>query len=228
MRFRLGGGRVRRYDFLVTSPESDRPKMNPNSPFVLSHKQTYEARTRDGSVREVTVEKGKKQQRWRFEPQKAIFYEGELASSAYYILSGEIAIVKTADGAGKYAPIARLSTGDVFGELALIDGGYRSAAAVAITPAEVLVLERGDFETELSAIDPAIREAFEIMIGFVRAVPPRTMWADGRIPAAAVPHIEAMRPRFETLPPVENLPPSAFLRAIYAKLVVYVRARLPA
>lgn len=202
--------------------------MNSNSPFVLSKKQTYEARTRDGAVRAITVETGRKQQRWRFEPQKAIFYEGELATSAFYILSGEVAIVKNADGAGQYAPIARLGAGDVFGELALIDGGYRTAAAVAITTAEVLALEREDFGRELSGIEPALREAFEIMIAFVRAVPPRTMWPDGRIPQMALPHVEAMRRRFATLPPVDRLPPSDFLRAIYTKLATYVGARMPA
>ena len=56
------------------------------------------------------------------------------------------------------AIIATLSRGDLFGELALLDGAPHSATAVAIEPTESLVLRRDRFE-ELVETEPQLRRA---------------------------------------------------------------------
>jgi CRP-like cAMP-binding protein len=59
---------------------------------------------------------------------------------------------------GDEAILATLRPGDVFGELALLDGAPRSATAVALEATETLILPRDQFR-ELLATEPAIRDA---------------------------------------------------------------------
>ncbi|MBT5266008.1 MAG: cyclic nucleotide-binding domain-containing protein [Rhodospirillaceae bacterium] len=58
-----------------------------------------------------------------------LFHEGDEAHCAYLIESGEIEILK--ERAGEILVLATLAKGAVFGEMALIDGGKRSATARA-------------------------------------------------------------------------------------------------
>ena len=51
-----------------------------------------------------------------------------------------------------------LGDGDVFGELALLDGAPRSATAAALVATETVVLPREQFR-ELIATEPAVRDA---------------------------------------------------------------------
>jgi CRP/FNR family transcriptional regulator, cyclic AMP receptor protein len=47
---------------------------------------------------------------------------------------------------------SRLSPGDYFGEMSLLDGGPRSATVVAETPVRLLVIKRRDFSTLLREV----------------------------------------------------------------------------
>lgn len=71
-----------------------------------------------------------------------VFDEGEEGQAIYIVLTGKVLICPQ----GKpESPIAQIDAGQVFGELALIDGGPRSAQARAITDCELGVMFRGDF-----------------------------------------------------------------------------------
>ena len=59
---------------------------------------------------------------------------------------------------GDEAILVRLARGDVFGELALLDGAPRSATATALTAVETVVLPRDRFR-ELIANEPVVRDA---------------------------------------------------------------------
>jgi CRP/FNR family transcriptional regulator, cyclic AMP receptor protein len=200
------------------------------SPFKFAKEQVWQARDASGKVRDVKVVQGRAQQRWTFEAQKAIFFEGQPGDAAYLIESGEVAIVKNAPpgSAAKHVPIARLKAGDVFGELALIDGRNRSASAIAIGKVVVLVVEASDFERELEGAERFVADALQIMLAYIRAVPPRDMWIDGKMPALSG---EISREKVSQVlaqaaghfAKIEN----EFLRALYAKLADYVLARLP-
>ncbi|MBK9446875.1 MAG: cyclic nucleotide-binding domain-containing protein [Betaproteobacteria bacterium] len=72
-----------------------------------------------------------------------VFDEGEEGQAIYIVFSGEIMICHQ----GKTeSPIAMAGPGRIFGELALIDGGPRSAQARASTDCELGVMFRGDFD----------------------------------------------------------------------------------
>ena len=93
----------------------------------------------------------------RFRRGEVIFHQGDPGDALFIVSSGSIKIVLPSE-TGDEAILATLRSGDVFGELALLDGAPRSATAVAIEPSETLVLPRDRFR-ELLATEPAIRDA---------------------------------------------------------------------
>jgi len=67
-----------------------------------------------------------------------VFPKGETGDEAYVILRGKINI-QLEEGA---PPIAQLTDGKIFGELAFLDGAPRAAFAVASQPSILLVMKR--------------------------------------------------------------------------------------
>lgn len=65
-----------------------------------------------------------------FQAGDTIFREGESGETAYIILAGEVRIW-THDGDSRQVTLAMLGPNDFFGELAVLDGGARSASATA-------------------------------------------------------------------------------------------------
>jgi CRP/FNR family transcriptional regulator, cyclic AMP receptor protein len=93
----------------------------------------------------------------RFRRSEVIFHLGDPGDALFIVMSGAIKIMLPSD-TGDEAILATLRSGDVFGELALLDGAPRSATAVALEPTETLILPRAQFR-ELLATEPAIRDA---------------------------------------------------------------------
>lgn len=73
-----------------------------------------------------------------------VFAKGDLGSSLFAILEGQVKVISHS-AEGKYAVFNLLNAGDIFGEIALLDGGERTADVVAITECKLLVIERRDF-----------------------------------------------------------------------------------
>lgn len=96
----------------------------------------------DLTVRELKIVDGFVHQR-QFLAGEVVFDEGEEGQALYVIVSGKVAICLP----GRHeAPLAELQARDFFGELGLLDGWPRSAQARAVTPCELIVLSRADFE----------------------------------------------------------------------------------
>ena len=70
--------------------------------------------------------------------------EGDPGTSLYIIDKGRVKLGLTS-AEGREIILDLLGPGEVFGELALLDGEPRSANAVAVEPSEVLLLARDDF-----------------------------------------------------------------------------------
>lgn len=66
----------------------------------------------------------------RFRGGDTIFRQGEVGDRFYFVLNGRVRISKAIPGAGEEA-LAILERGEVFGEMALVDGRPRTADAVA-------------------------------------------------------------------------------------------------
>ena len=69
--------------------------------------------------------------------------EGENAVALHVMVSGEAEVVKGLGGDERV--LGKLSAGDFFGEMALLDGFPRSASVRATTDCEVIALTRWDF-----------------------------------------------------------------------------------
>lgn len=65
-----------------------------------------------------------------------IFAEGALGDGLYLVASGEVEVFQS----GSSQPIATLTVGECFGEMALVDKEYRSATVRARTDAQLLHL----------------------------------------------------------------------------------------
>lgn len=75
-----------------------------------------------------------------------VIEQGEHGRHLFAVMSGELAVTRRAEGGAGVEPIAiaTLGSGDVFGELALVDFGERSASVTAIEPCRLLRFDRMD------------------------------------------------------------------------------------
>jgi CRP-like cAMP-binding protein len=92
----------------------------------------------------------------RFRRGEIIFHAGDPGDALFIIVSGEVKIALPSEE-GDEAILATLAPGDVFGELALLDGAPRSATASALVATEAVILPRDRFR-ELVATEPAVRD----------------------------------------------------------------------
>jgi uncharacterized membrane protein len=72
-----------------------------------------------------------------------VFTMGEPGDSLYVVGTGSIELF-VKDNTGAKIVLAHCGAGEVFGELSLFDGGARTATALCIEDAELLVLDRDD------------------------------------------------------------------------------------
>jgi len=72
---------------------------------------------------------------------REIFAKDDPGLSMFAVLRGTVKISALSE-AGKEIVLNRIGAGEVFGEIALLDGGERSGDAVAMTECDLLVLDR--------------------------------------------------------------------------------------
>src|SRR5260370_37688875 len=72
-----------------------------------------------------------------------LFQAGDPGDSLFIVNSGQIELF-IKDTTGQKIVLTTAESGDMFGELAMLDTGPRTATALALTASEVLVLDRGD------------------------------------------------------------------------------------
>jgi CRP-like cAMP-binding protein len=79
----------------------------------------------------------------RYAAGETIFLKGSAASGMMAVVAGQVRI-SSLSREGKEIVLNIIKPGEVFGEIALIDGGERTADATALSACELLVLERRD------------------------------------------------------------------------------------
>ena len=82
-----------------------------------------------------------------YEMGATIFFEGDPGDAMFIVESGSIGIVKEVEG--ETIRLATLNGGELFGEMAIIDGGKRMASAVAQEDSVVLKIPREMLEAKL-------------------------------------------------------------------------------
>ena len=81
---------------------------------------------------------------------QTVFLENDPGDTAYVILVGQVDIWRAGTEDTADVVLASLQSGEVFGELALIDGEPRSASAVATEDCEFFIIDRDNFIQMLS------------------------------------------------------------------------------
>jgi CRP/FNR family transcriptional regulator, cyclic AMP receptor protein len=102
-----------------------------------------------------------------FSANDPIFREGDPGDRAYVIESGEVAIVRTVDG--KPSVLGVVGKGGMFGEMALIDGAPRMAAAIATRETRCFVVTRELMTSKLEGADPFLKALVRVLASSVRA-----------------------------------------------------------
>ncbi|GAB6054409.1 hypothetical protein JCM17960_32290 [Magnetospira thiophila] len=106
-------------------------------------------------------------ERQQFAAGDSIFREGDPGDRAYFVRWGGVEIAKKTQD-GNMIHLGAIHPGDIFGEMALIDGQPRMANAIAIRETECMVLPRPLFFKELSKTEPFTRFLINTLLVHVR------------------------------------------------------------
>ena len=118
----------------------------------------------------------------RYLPDEIVFDEGEEGQALYLVMSGRVQISR-AHSRGRQI-VGELSSGGVFGDLALLDNSPRSAQVRALDACELAVFFRDDF-LALMETDAVI--GYKISLALARHIGQRLRgWLDGH------PQLEAL------------------------------------
>ncbi len=93
-----------------------------------------------------------------------VFHEGDTSDACYIVRTGDLRVTREHSD-GRAIALATLASGDIFGELAMLDGGARSASVETLADSELLALPAGDMRRLLSA-HPDI--AVKLIVALVR------------------------------------------------------------
>lgn len=90
----------------------------------------------------------------RYTRGQVVFLRGDVGDSMLLVLSGLLKVYESSPDGGELL-LTTVAPGATVGELALADGGPRSASVAAVHPSRVLVLSRADF-LDLVAADGSL------------------------------------------------------------------------
>ena len=99
-----------------------------------------------------------------------IFARGSPGRSMMAVLAGGVRISTTSSN-GREVVLAILNAGEIFGEMALLDGGERTADAIALSDCDLLVIDQRDFI-------PFLEGRTDLCIGFLRLLSQRLRRTD--------------------------------------------------
>jgi len=106
--------------------------------------------------------------RRRYGDRQTVFAKGDPAKGMYWVAEGRVRIV-TNSAEGKEVILRVLGPGEIFGEIAMLDGGERTADAVADGAAELMHVGRADFMAFLEGNPKLCIELLELVCGRLRS-----------------------------------------------------------
>jgi CRP/FNR family cyclic AMP-dependent transcriptional regulator len=107
---------------------------------------------------------------------RTIFIKGSPARSMMAVLAGRIKISAPAQS-GREVVLAIINAGEVFGEIALLDGDPRTADATALSDCDLLVIDRRDFI-------PFLERRSDLCMRLLKLLSQRLRQTDDQIEAA--------------------------------------------
>ena len=98
---------------------------------------------------------------------RTIFSKGDIGTCLFAVRSGIVKVI-VPSVEGRSAVFNLVREGDIFGEIALLDGGPRTANAVAFTDCKLIVIERRDFLSLLRAYPDVTIKLLEVLCSRLR------------------------------------------------------------
>ena len=144
---------------------------------LFGHLEDADKRAVAQEMREVTFDSG-----------QSIFARGDQGREIYLVASGRVRLsVLTAEG--RELSFAHAESGQIFGEIAVLDGGVRTADATAVTKVAALVLSKAAV-VKLIETRPVVRESV------IKFLCNRVREADHQLEGIALYPIEVRLARF--------------------------------
>jgi len=97
-----------------------------------------------------------------------VFRQGEPSGTAYLVNSGAIALYR--ESPDRRTPIATVRGGEMFGEMAALDGSPHLASAVALEDSMVMVIPAAVMREKMSAADPLVRSLIQMLSQSLRKI----------------------------------------------------------
>lgn len=102
-----------------------------------------------------------------YDADSIVIYRGDSAENVYLILEGSVA-VESMSSHGKSLSISTLHAGEVFGEMAVLDGRDRSANIRTLEPTRLLLIHKARFQTLLQESGQFAYEVILDLVGRLR------------------------------------------------------------
>ncbi|MDP4796271.1 MAG: cyclic nucleotide-binding domain-containing protein [Rhodospirillales bacterium] len=99
---------------------------------------------------------------------EVLFHDGDPGDAAFIVDSGLIGIYKLVDG--EEVELAVLTPGELFGEMAIVDGSKRMAHALAKEESVVIMIPSAALDARLAKTDPFIKALMKILVNNLRSV----------------------------------------------------------
>jgi CRP/FNR family cyclic AMP-dependent transcriptional regulator len=116
--------------------------------------------------------------RRKFQQGEAIFQQGDPGQALYLIESGQVRIYLQ-DEEGQETSVVVYGPGEIFGELAVIDGLPRSASVVAMEDTAVYMLNRDGFRKHM-------RNSPQLALNFMKALSVRVRYSTQQVESLAL------------------------------------------
>jgi CRP-like cAMP-binding protein len=115
-------------------------------------------------------------------PDELLFQKGDAGDALYGVRRGRIRISGSSE-AGRGMTLNILGSGDVFGEIALLDGGPRTAEARALEACELFALRRRDFMSFLEG-------DLSVTVSVIELLCERLRWMSDRVEESSLIPVE--------------------------------------
>ncbi len=109
-----------------------------------------------------------KLKRRNFHKGKVIFHQDDPGDRLHLVANGLVKISIISQD-GRENDLALLAPGDCFGEMSILDGGLRSASAVAADATETMTLSREDFLSFITQYPQVAIQIITMLVGRLRA-----------------------------------------------------------
>lgn len=145
---------------LVANPEQRTPSVNKTA--ILCQHELFQQLDKDACEQIAAYAKIRE-----FRREATIFSKGDPGFCLFAVVRGKV-LVTTSSSEGKSAVLNQFEKGDIFGEIALLDGRPRTGDATALTDCCLLSLERRDFIPILKKQPEIAIKLLEILSGRLR------------------------------------------------------------